>query len=116
FILAQDYALTSLMTYYGDSSLVVVQPEQRIRWIFAPSPPETLFASPGLALGESGRRFDLILKMRFRAVEPIGDLVRRRAGAPLQSYELFRVADPFAPILDPVCPSGEVDLRRRCRP
>ena len=115
FILTQGYALTSLMTYYGDSSLVAVQPEQRIRWVFEPAPPETLFAARGLALGEKGRRFDLILKMRFRAVEPIGDLTRRRAGAPLQSYELFRVADPFAPVLDPVCPSGEVDLTRRCR-
>jgi 4-amino-4-deoxy-L-arabinose transferase-like glycosyltransferase len=115
YVLTQGYALTSLMTYYGDPAIAVVQPEQRIRWIFEPAPPEALFAAPGLALGEAGRRFDLILKMRYRTVEPAGLLERRRAGDLLGTYELYRVADPFAPALDPVCPSGEVDLQRKCQ-
>ena len=46
YLLTQGYALTSLMTVYGDPSLHVVQPDQRIRWAFAPSPPETLFSPP----------------------------------------------------------------------
>jgi Dolichyl-phosphate-mannose-protein mannosyltransferase len=114
YIVTQGYALTSLMRFYGDPSIAVVQPDQRIRWIFEPSPPESLFASPGLALAETGRRFDLILKMRFRSVEPLGALERRRAGQPIQAYELYRVAEPYAPVLDPPCPSGEVDLQRKC--
>jgi 4-amino-4-deoxy-L-arabinose transferase-like glycosyltransferase len=114
YVLTQGYALTSLMTYYGDPAIPVVQPEQRMRWIFEPEPPETLFAPPGLALGEPGRRFDLILKMRFRNVEPIGLLQRRQAGGTLEAYELYRVADPYAPVLDPICPRGEVDLQRQC--
>jgi hypothetical protein len=93
-----------------------VQPEQRIRWIFMPSPPETLFAKPGLAIAEKGRRFDLVLKMRFRAVEPAGTVERRREGQTVETYELYRVADPYAPVLDPPCPSAEVDLERNCRP
>jgi Dolichyl-phosphate-mannose-protein mannosyltransferase len=116
YVLTQGYALTSLMTYYGDPSIAIVQPEQRIRWIFEPAPSEALFAAPGLALGEAGRRFDLILKMRYRTVEPVGVLERRRAGDLLGTYELYRVADPFAAALDPDCPSAEVDLSRRCRP
>ena len=52
YVLTQGYALTSLMSYYGDRGIAVVQPEQRMRWIFEPSPPETLFGAPGLALGE----------------------------------------------------------------
>jgi hypothetical protein len=116
YVLTQGYALTSLMTIYGDPAIAVVQPEQRIRWIFEPAPPESLFAEPGLALGEAGRRFDLILKMRFRSVEPAGVIERGRAGAPVETYELYRVANPYAPVLDPVCSSGEVDLSRRCRP
>ena len=103
------------MTYYGDPAIAVVQPDQRIRWIFEPAPPEALFAAPGLALGEAGRRFDLILKMRFRSVEPAGLIERRRAGNLLETYELYRVTDPFAPVLDPDCPSAEVDLQRKCR-
>jgi hypothetical protein len=116
YLLTQGYALTSLMTVYGDPSITVVQPDERIRWIFAPSPPETLFAAPGLAIAEAGRRFDLVLKMRFRDVEPAGAIERRREGRPVEAYELYRVADPFAPVLDPPCPSAEVDLQRKCRP
>ncbi len=113
YVLTQGYALTSLMRFYGDPSVAVVQPDQRIRWIFEP-PPESLFAGPGLALAETGRRFDLTLKMRFRSVEPLGALERRRAGQPIQAYELYRVADPYAPVLDPPCPRGEVNLQRKC--
>ena len=36
YILTQGYALTSLMSYYGDQAIPVVQPEQRMRWIFEP--------------------------------------------------------------------------------
>jgi 4-amino-4-deoxy-L-arabinose transferase-like glycosyltransferase len=114
YIVTQGYALTSLMTYYGDRAIAVVQPEQRIRWIFEPSPPETLFSRPGLALGEAGRRFDLILGMRFRKVEAAGVVERRGGGGTVETYELYRVADPYAPVLDSVCPRGEVDLERRC--
>ena len=114
YVLTQGYALTSLMRFYGGPSIAVVQPEQRIRWIFEPSPPESLFAGPGLALAEAGRRFDLILRMRFRSVAPSGVLVRRRAGQPIQAYELYRVTDPYAPVLDLPCPRGEVDLQRKC--
>ena len=114
YVLTQGYALTSLMTYYGDPTIAVVQPEQRIRWIFEPAPPETLFAPPGLALGEPGRHFDLILKMRFREVEPAGPLQRRQAGGTLEAYELYRVADPYPPVMDPLCPRGEVNLQRQC--
>ena len=116
YVLTQDYALTSLMAYYGDPAIAVVQPEQRMRWIFEPQPPEALFAAPGLALGEPGRRFDLSLKMRFRDVEPAGLLQRRQAGGTLEAYELFRVADPYAPVLDPVCFRGETNLQRQCPP
>src|SRR6185312_9321484 len=56
YVLTQGYALTSLMTYYGDPAIPVVQPEQRMRWIFEPAPRESLFTAPGLALGEPGRR------------------------------------------------------------
>jgi hypothetical protein len=103
FVLTQGYALTSLMTYYGDPSIAVVQPDQRMRWIFEPDPPQALFAAPGLALGEAGKGFEADLQRRFRSVEPAGVLERRRAGDAIAAYELFRVADPIASVLDPVC-------------
>jgi hypothetical protein len=116
YVLTQGYALTSLITYYGDPAIPVVQPEQRMRWIFEPQPSESLFAARGLALGESGRHFDLFMKMRFRTVEPAGHLQRHQPGGALETYELYRVADPYAPVLDPVCPRGEVNLQRQCSP
>ncbi len=116
YVLTQGYALTSLMRFYGDPSIAMIQPEQRIRWIFEPAPPESLFARPGLALAEADRRYDLVLKMRFHTVEPLGTIERRRAGELIQTYALYRVADPCAPVLDPPCPSGEVDLERKCAP
>jgi dolichyl-phosphate-mannose-protein mannosyltransferase len=114
YVLTQGYALTSLMTYYGDPAIPIVQPQQRIRWIFEPEPPESLFAAPGLALGEPGRHFDLILKMRFHEVEPAGLLQRRQPGGALEAYELYQVGDPYATVLDPVCERGEVNLQRQC--
>jgi 4-amino-4-deoxy-L-arabinose transferase-like glycosyltransferase len=116
YVLTQGYALTSLVTYYGDAAIPVVQPEQRMRWIFEPAPPEALFAAPGLALGEPGHRFDLILGMRFRKVEPAGLIERRDGGGTVEAYEVYRIADPYGPVLDPVCPRGEVDLARQCPP
>jgi 4-amino-4-deoxy-L-arabinose transferase-like glycosyltransferase len=115
YVLTEGYALTSLMSYYGDPAIAVVQPEQRMRWIFVAEPPESLFAAPGLALGEAGPRFDLILKMRFREVEPAGELERRHPGGTVETYELYRVSGPIGPVLDPVCPRGEVNLARQCQ-
>ena len=102
FVLTQGYALTSLMTYYGDSPIAIVQPDERIRWIFEAEPPEALFAGPGLALGDAGKDFTPELKLHFRAVEPVGVLERRRDGTVIASYPLYRVADPFRPVLDPI--------------
>ena len=114
YVLTQGYALTSLMTYYGDPPVAIVQPEQRMRWIFEPQPSETEFEAPGLALGEPGRHFDLFMKMRFRKVEPAGLVRRHEPGGALEAYELYRIADPYAPVLDPVCERGEVNLQRQC--
>ena len=115
YLLTHGYALASLMTFYGDPAIAVAQPEQRIRWIFRPSPRNRCSHPPGIAIAEAGRRFDLVLKMRFAHVDPAGTIERRRAGRPIETYELYRVSEPFAPVLDPPCPSAEVDLQRNCR-
>ena len=95
FVLTQGYALTSLMTYYGDPSIAVVQPDQRIRWVFEPDLPPALFAAPGLALGEAGKGFQSDLKRRFRIVEPAGVLERRRAAARHSIVAMISIASPI---------------------
>jgi hypothetical protein len=112
YVLTQGYALTSLMRIYGDKDVPVIQPEQRMRWIFEPAPPESALQRPGLALGEAGRNFGLFMQVRYRNVEPLGTLTRRRDGRPAETYELFRVADPYAPVLDAECVSGDVTYKR----
>ena len=99
YVLTQGYALTSLMTYYGDPAIAIVQPEQRMRWIFEPTPPETLFAAPGLALGERGRRIrpdpeDAL--PHGRACRPHGAAPRRRNGRSLRALPGRRSDRPGA--------------------
>jgi Dolichyl-phosphate-mannose-protein mannosyltransferase len=115
FVLAQGYALASLLRYYGDVTIHVVQREERIRWIFEPSPPESLFASPGLAIIQSGARFEFMLRERFRSVEPAGTLERRRAGKPIETYQLFRVAEPCAAVLEAPDPIAKPDFEQKCQ-
>jgi hypothetical protein len=114
FILAQGYALTSLLRYYGDPTLPVVQREERIRWIFEPPPPESLFASPGLAITRSGPWFEFMLRKRFGSVEPAGTMERRRAGKPIETYQLFRVAEPCAAVLEAPDPRARPEYEQKC--
>ena len=53
--------------------------------------------------------------MRFREVVLAGQFERGRAGRTVETYELYRVSDPIGPVLDPVCPRGEVNLARQCQ-
>ena len=112
YVLTQGYALTSLMRIYGDKDVSIIQPEQRIRWVFESEPPERTLQESGLALGEAGRNFGLFMQVRYRTVEPLGTLTRRRDGQPVETYELFRIANPYAPVLDAECISGDVTYRR----
>ena len=73
--------------------------------------PRTCSRGPGLALAEAGRRYDLVLEMRFRSVEPsAGSSAAARADR--SRFTSFTVS----PILSRRCStrlavSGEVDLQ-----
>ena len=86
-----------------------------MRWIFEPAPPEiAVRRARASRSGEAGRRFDLILEDALPQRRAGGADRRGAAAATVETYELYRVADPYAPVLDPVCPRGEVDLARQC--
>jgi len=114
FVLTQGYALTSLMRYYGDPTLPVIQREERIRWIFEPSPPESVFASPGLAITGSGPWFEFMLKKRFRSVEPAGTVDRRRNGKAIEPYQIFHVAGPCGAVLEAPDPRARPEYDQKC--
>ena len=99
FVITRGYAATSLLTYYGDPALRVVERDQRERWLFEDAPPEALFAAPGLAFGEADRGFAAELAPHFAEVEEIARLVRRPHGRSTETYVVYRVADPIPPVL-----------------
>jgi len=102
YLLARGYAATSLLIYYGDGGTPVLQSGEPERWIFAPSPDPSLFARPGLAIGEAERDEEGDLKSKFRRVERIGLLSRKQGGGEVGAFELFRVAEPIgAPVKNP---------------
>jgi hypothetical protein len=100
FILAHGYAATSLLTYYGDGSIPVVQRDERRRWSFEAAPSEALFASPGLAVGEAKTGFGAELAAHFSHVEEIARLPRRHDGADVETFVVYRVRDPSGPVLE----------------
>jgi hypothetical protein len=100
FVLAHGYAATSLLTYYGEGSLPVVQLDECARWSFEAPPSEALFAAPGLAFGAANSGFGAELAVHFRHVEEIARLPRRAEGTEVETYLLFRVSDPTGPVLE----------------
>jgi 4-amino-4-deoxy-L-arabinose transferase-like glycosyltransferase len=99
FVVARGYAATSLLTYYGDPALPVVQRDQRQRWLFQDPPPEALFEAPGLAFGEADRDFAAELAPHFAEIEEVARLQRRPNGRPMETYVVYRVAEPIPPVL-----------------
>jgi hypothetical protein len=102
FVIARGYAATSLLTYYGDPALPVVQLDQRQRWLFQDSPPEAPFAAPGLAFSEADRDFAAELAPHFARVEEVARLQRRPHGRAMETYVVYRVADSIPPALEPI--------------
>ena len=100
FILAHGYAATSLLTYYGDGSLPVVQRDERARWSFEPPLSEALFGGLGLAFGAANSGYGAELASHFRHVEEIARLPRRHDGTEVEAYGLYRVSEPTGPVLE----------------
>ena len=117
YVLTQGYALTSLMRFYGD-------PVDRGRPARAAHPldlragaaREPCSPSPGLALGEAGRHFDLILKMRYRSVEPLGAIERRRDGRADRDLRTLPRRRPLRAGARSGLPERRSRSQRQCRP
>jgi 4-amino-4-deoxy-L-arabinose transferase-like glycosyltransferase len=99
FVVTVGYPATSLLTYYGDPALPIVQRDQRQRWLFQDSPPEALFEAPGLAFIDADRDFAAELAPHFAQIEEVARLERRPNGRAIETYVVYRVADPIPPVL-----------------
>jgi 4-amino-4-deoxy-L-arabinose transferase-like glycosyltransferase len=86
FVLAEGYAATSLLSFYGPPSPPVAQVGEPERWTFRPP---LALAGEGLAFGGPG--FGEALGRLYPHVKPLQILRRRVGGVELEPYVLFSV-------------------------
>lgn len=99
-ILTTGYAQTGWLSFYLPSSAVVIQINERERWLAEPSPPDEIFEGPLLYVTEEWRDLSPMIEERFADVELIARLERRRGGRHIEEYAVYSVANPIAPIFD----------------
>ncbi len=98
-VATSSYATTGqLMMSIKDRS-PVAQLDERIRYAFLPSLPESLLSKPALYV-ELQRRVQLpLLREKFRKIQEIGTLKRNNGSPDGATYVLYLVSDPIAPPL-----------------
>jgi 4-amino-4-deoxy-L-arabinose transferase-like glycosyltransferase len=100
-VLTTDYGHTGWLAFYLPSHPPVEQINGRLRYVSAPEPDRALFRGPVIYVC-SVRCGDIpMLQQRFRTVELLETLPRSRRGVPIQEYQVYRLADPIGPPLDP---------------
>ena len=99
-ILTTGYAQTGWLSFYLPSRAMVIQINERDRWLAEPSPPDEMFGGPLLYVTEEWRDLSPMLTERFADVELIDRLERRRGGVHIEGYAVYRVANPIAPVFD----------------
>ncbi len=99
-ILTTGYAQTGWLSFYLPSRAMVIQINERDRWLAEPSPPDEMFGGPLLYVTEEWRDLSPMLTERFADVELIDRLERRRGGVHIEDYAVYRVANPIAPVFD----------------
>jgi len=88
FVLAEGYAATSLLTFYGPGFPEVAELGEPERWTFRPP---VNVAGAGLAFGRTDMA-EALDRDHFRAT-PVATLRRRVGGVELESYTLFAVEE-----------------------
>jgi 4-amino-4-deoxy-L-arabinose transferase-like glycosyltransferase len=102
YVLTSSYGLTSLLSRYSPDALPIVQFNERIRWLSFEPPRAGLFLKPGLYVSETNKDKSGELQRRFSKVELVGSAVRLRGTEVIKQYVIYRLAQPVAPVLDPV--------------
>ena len=100
YVLTQGYALTGLLKIYGREGLPVLQYNERYRWTYDPSIAQPDPTKPGLYIVELKRADDQGVRARFASYTEVARLTRRRHGAALETYLLYRLERPTTAVLD----------------
>lgn len=105
-IATTSYAVTGELAFqeaqHEVAGVPVVQLNERLRYVNLPEPPAALLTRPALYVELERRVQPAWLSRRFASVTRIGRVERRYAGTLIASYDVYRLADPIAPVLDPV--------------
>ena len=99
-ILTTGYAQTGWLSFYLPSHPMVVQINERERWLAEPAPDPEVFEEPLLYVTEDWRDMSSLLNARFADVELIERLERSRNGVRIEGYAIYRARNPIAPVLD----------------
>jgi 4-amino-4-deoxy-L-arabinose transferase-like glycosyltransferase len=100
-VLTTGYALTSWLSFYLPSRPPVVQLNDRIRWVNAPTPDPDLFKWPLLYVCDAECGGVDLVRARFESVQEVARIPRRRRGVEIETYAVYRVHGPRGDPLDP---------------
>jgi hypothetical protein len=100
YVLTSRYRLTGELTYYGSPAIPVLQFNERVRWLSFPQPSQSLLSQPALYIANVGRDRSSWLVSRFAEVKKLGEISRRRHGAEIERYVVYRLDKPIGPVLD----------------
>lgn len=102
YILTMSYGLNAQADFLMKDKLPVIQVTERIRYIMAPDPDETLFEQPGLYITEKRRNKAGDLQRSFETVEELAVLERKVKGVPLEELVVYKVDGLKAAVFEPL--------------
>lgn len=88
-IITTNYALTGWIAFFAPDRPPVIQLNEPLRWLAAPSPPSSLLVRPMLYVSEPWRDQSALLKRDFARVIPLSVLKRRRRGGVAERYRVY---------------------------
>jgi 4-amino-4-deoxy-L-arabinose transferase-like glycosyltransferase len=100
-VLTTDYGYTGWLAFYLPSHPPVEQINGRLRYVSAPEPDPALFRGAMIYVCAVPCSDIASLQQRFRTVELLDTLPRSRRGVQIQEYQVYRLAGPVGPPLDP---------------
>lgn len=103
-VVTTDYTTAGWLSFYLPSHTPVVQLAERIRWIDAPQPAVELLQGPLLYVCKNDCAWVDTYRQRFAGVDLLATLARKRNGASINTYSLYRLDRPKGAVLDPVYP------------
>ena len=85
-ILGVDYGSTAWMMFYLPKGTCVAQRRDRYRWSNAPEPNADLLKGKVLLVGFTNG--PLLLQNEFASIKKIGNVIRKRSGVKIETYEV----------------------------